>query len=138
HGTPEHPSDLATHRCLMYLRAGGSPRWGFERERGRKAPERVDVVVSGPFKANNSELLREAALGGAGIALLPDFSCAAALEEGALVPLLKPWRPVGAFGDRIYAIRPYAGTRVPRALQCFVDFLRQRLGTDTRRGRVSA
>lgn len=128
HGTPSHPADLAAHRCLAYLRGGGTQRWGFERAAPRRRPERVDVVVEGPFKANNSELLREAALGGAGLALLPDFSCAAALRDGALVALLPGWRPVGFFGERIWAIRPFVGTQVPRAVQCLVDFLRERLG----------
>jgi DNA-binding transcriptional LysR family regulator len=127
HGTPSHPSELASHRCLLYLRGGGTQHWRFERQAPRKALERVDVPVSGPFKANNSELLREAVMAGVGIALLPDFSCAAALHEGLLLPLLPQWRPVGFFGERIYAIRPYIGTHVPRAVQCLVEYLRQRL-----------
>ncbi len=83
----------------------------------------------GPLRANNSELLRDAVLSGVGIALVPDFSCAAALREGHLVPLLPQWRPVGFFGDAIYAIRPYIGTHVPRAVQCLVEYLRQRLAS---------
>lgn len=126
HGTPAHPSELAQHRCLPYLRGGGTQRWDFERALPRKRTERVSVPVSGPFKANNSELLREAVLGGVGIGLLPDFSCAAALREGALVPLLPQWQPVGFFGERLYALRPYA-PQVPRAVQCLVDYLRQQL-----------
>jgi DNA-binding transcriptional LysR family regulator len=126
HGTPTHPSELAAHRCLPYLRGGGAQRWDFERTPPRKRTERVSVPVSGPFKANNSELLREAVLAGVGIGLLPDFSCGDALRTGALVALLPQWRPVGFFGERIYALRPYA-PQVPRAVQCFVDHLRQRL-----------
>lgn len=121
-GTPDHPSQLATHQCLLYLRDGAGQSWSFEREGSRKA-ERVIVPVNGPLRANNSEVLREAVLGGAGIGLLPDFSARGFVKPRALVPVLPQWRPTGFFGEKIYAIRPWA-PRVPRAVQCFVDHLR--------------
>ena len=40
--------------------------------------------------------------------------------------VLPDWRPVGFFGERLYALRPYA-PQVPRAVQCLVDHLRQAL-----------
>lgn len=126
-GDPQHPSDLADHACLAYLRGGTAQRWDFEPASPRKRAERVSVAVSGPFKANNSELLREAAIGGLGIALLPDFSCATALRRGQLMELLPDWKPVGVFGATIYALRPYS-PQVPRAVQCLVDWLKERLG----------
>ena len=122
HGQPAHPSDLARHVCLSYLRDSSAQSWSFERGSGRKA-ERVAVPVQAALRANNSEVLREAALGGVGIALLPDFSAASHLGAGGLVPVLPDWRPLGFFGDGIYAIRPWA-PQVPRAVQCFVDHLR--------------
>jgi DNA-binding transcriptional LysR family regulator len=68
-------------------------------------------------------VLREAVLGGLGIGLLPDFSAAQHLGPRQLVAVLPEWRPLGFFGDGIYAIRPWA-PQVPRAVQCFVDHLR--------------
>lgn len=121
-GRPAHPSELADHACLLYLRDTAGQGWSFERGSGRKA-ERVVVAVDGPLRANNSEVLREAVLGGLGIGLLPDFSAAAHLGPKQLVPVLPEWRPLGFFGDGIYAIRPWA-PQVPRAVQCFVDHLR--------------
>lgn len=121
-GRPEHPSELANHSCLAYLRDAAGQGWSFERGTGRRA-ERVVVAIDGPFKANNSEVLREAVLGGLGIGLLPDFSAAAHLGPRQLVQVLPEWRPLGFFGDGIYAIRPWA-PQVPRAVQCFVDHLR--------------
>lgn len=123
HGRPAHPADLAGHACLPYLRDTAKQGWSFERGSGRKA-ERVLVAVDGPLRANNSEVLREAVLGGLGIALLPDFSAAAHLGPRQLVPVLPEWRPLGFFGDGIYAIRPWS-PQVPRAVQCFVDHLRK-------------
>jgi DNA-binding transcriptional LysR family regulator len=124
HGTPDHPSQLAAHQCLLYLRDGGSQSWSFVREGARKPAEQVVVPVNGPLRANNSEVLREAVLGGLGLGLLPDFSAAAHLDPRRMVPVLPRWRPQGFFGERLYAIRPWA-PQVPRAVQCLVDHLRE-------------
>lgn len=121
HGAPATPADLAEHACLRYLRGGSTPTWSFEPEKGRG--ERVSVMVRGGFAANNSEALREAALGGAGIALLPDFTAQRDLLAGKLVRVLPAWRSAGAFGTRIHAMRPYS-PHVPRAVQAWVAYLR--------------
>lgn len=117
-GMPAEPADLAGHDCLHYLRPGDAPAWHLVRP-----GQRVTVPVAGPLATNNSEALREAALGGLGIALLPDFSAQAALRAGKLVTVLPDWRPVGSFGEHLYAIRPYS-PHVPRAVQALVSFLR--------------
>ena len=127
-GIPEHPTDLARHDCLLYLRDGSAQSWSFALEKAgsRKRGERVNVPVGGPFKANNSEVLRAAIVGGLGIGLLPDFSLLpeSSAESGSMVPVLPDWRPVGFFGDRIYAIRP-GGVRASRAVECAIEHLRQ-------------
>lgn len=126
-GTPAAPAELAAHDCLPYLRPGPAV-WPFEQIAARGAePARVSVTVGGPLRANNSEVLREAVLAGLGIGLLPDFSAAAALKAGRLRELLPGWRPVGFFGDAVYALRPWS-PRVPRAVRALVDHLREALG----------
>ncbi|MES2938173.1 MAG: LysR family transcriptional regulator [Pseudomonadota bacterium] len=129
---PAHPSELAGHACLLYLRDGGQS-WSFERMSGRMSErtaghktERVAVAVNGPLKANNSEVLRQAVLDGLGIGLLPDFTASGHLGARELVQVLPQWRPLGFFGDAIYAIRPWS-PQVPRAVQCLVDHLRESL-----------
>jgi DNA-binding transcriptional LysR family regulator len=137
-GEPRHPSELARHQCLLYLRGAAGQSWAFEKSSGRRASgasatgdagaERVAVAVGGPLKANNSEVLREAALGGLGIALLPDFSAVEALADGRLRRVLPGWSPRDFFGERVYAIRPWS-PQPPRAVQCLVDHLKQALGS---------
>lgn len=123
HGTPQHPDELAAHACLPYLRGAQGLSWSFERVvRGRV--QRVAVPVAGPCHANNSEVLRDNALAGLGIALVPDFSAAPALASGKLVEVLPQWRPLGFFGGHIYAVRPWS-PQVPRAVQCVVDHFKQ-------------
>ena len=128
-GVPLHPQDLQDHDCLHYPRARETPAWHFHERaasRAAKRPEdqRITVPVAGPLAANNSEALRDAALGSLGIALLPDFTAQSALQAGRLVQVLPQWEPVGAFGEHLYAIRPYA-PNVPRAVATFVAWLRQ-------------
>jgi DNA-binding transcriptional LysR family regulator len=126
-GRPEHPAELEAHDSLLYLRPGPA-RWMFERAsaRGAAEPERVSVAVQGPLRVNNSEVLRDAVLAGLGLGQLPDFSAAVAMRAGRLQALLPDWRPVGSFGDTIYALRPWT-PQVPRAVRALVDHLRAAL-----------
>ncbi len=135
HGRPAHPAELAAdlgrHDCLHYARPGETPTWQFQSQANavageEAAPPPLTVAIRGPFSANNSEALREAAVDGLGIALLPDFSAQSALRAGRLQALLTDWRPVGSFGESLFAIRPYS-PYVPRAVHALVAFLRASL-----------
>ncbi len=127
-GTPARPSELAAHPCLHYPRPGEPAVWRFRPPSAAPGAEPADaaevaVAVSGPLSANNSEVLREAALADLGIALLPDFSAQAAVREGRLVRVLADWQALGAFGEHLWAIRPYSAL-VPSAVQALVAHLR--------------
>jgi DNA-binding transcriptional LysR family regulator len=125
-GTPQIPADLAAHNCLHYPRSQDTPAWTLVPLGGKRGQERATVQVSGSLAANNSEALRDAALSGLGIALLPDFTAQDSLRAGKLVQVLSDWKPVGAFAEHLYAIRPYSA-HVPRAVSVFVAFLRETL-----------
>jgi DNA-binding transcriptional LysR family regulator len=132
-GHPSHPGELAAdlgrHDCLHYARPGETPMWQFLSNIGSgdlSAPAPMAVAIRGPFSANNSEALREAAMDGLGIALLPDFSAQSALRSGQLRAVLPGWRPVGSFGESLFAIRPYS-PYVPRAVHALVAYLRRSL-----------
>ena len=122
-GVPQSPADLQQHNCLHYPRSQDTPVWSFTQA---QAPEPVNVPVRGSLAANNSEALREAALAGAGVALLPDFSAQDALRKGQLVPVLPDWCVDGGFGHHVFAIRPYT-PQVPRAVSALVAHLREGL-----------
>ncbi|BDI03499.1 LysR family transcriptional regulator [Sphaerotilus microaerophilus] len=134
-GTPTRPSELAAHPCLHYPRPGEPAVWRFRPPTGDPAgaplvdtadghdAAEVAVAVSGPLSANNSEALRDAALAGLGIALLPDFTAQAALRAGQLVRVLAEWQALGAFGEHLWAIRPYSAL-VPSSVQALVTHLR--------------
>ncbi len=118
-GMPTSPDELRTHECLHYPRAGQVAGWTLLR-----GAERVVVPVAGSLAANNSEALRDAALAGLGIALVPDFSAQAALRTGQLQQVLMGWKVEGQFSETLYAIRPYS-PYVPRAVEALVAHLRR-------------
>jgi DNA-binding transcriptional LysR family regulator len=124
HGVPTTPHDLVQHNCLHYRRAHEAPTWTFKPLTAHKGAESVTVQVSGSLSANNSEALRDAALTGLGVALLPDFSAQESLRQSKLVQVLPQWKSVGAFAESIYAIRPYSH-HVPLAVTAFVTYLRE-------------
>ncbi|WP_251269285.1 LysR substrate-binding domain-containing protein, partial [Enterobacter hormaechei] len=94
-----------------YLRGQEPPRWHFHKVTGGE--ETVMVKGQGNFATNNSESVRDAALQGLGIALLPDFSARAALAAGTLTQVLPAWRTVDAFAESLWVIRPHTA-QVPK------------------------
>lgn len=122
-GQPVHPSELAGHDCVLYM---GSPH-SMAFEHRNDAGSRIHVEVRGAFTANNSEVLRDVILAGAGIGLLPDFSLGGAAARG-LVRVLPQWTVRGYFGTHILAVRPFS-PQVPLAVHCLVEHLREVLGT---------
>jgi len=124
HGMPTSPTELQRHQCLYYPRGTEAPEWSFVAKQGLPGQaEKARVPVSGPFATNNSESIRDAAAEGLGIALLPDFSAQQALADGRLIEVLPAWRPIGAFADSLYVVRPYA-PQVSRAVTEFSRYLR--------------
>lgn len=121
----QHPQDLVNHQCLHYPRSQDTPAWHFQ----SCAPvegtaNRVTVPVNGGFCANNSEALRDAAIDGLGITLVPDFSVQHALQNGQLQEVLCDWQPVGVFAEQLYIIRPYSA-HVPRSVSVVIHYLRE-------------
>lgn len=86
----DSPRQLAHHRCINYrnMRSGGLYAWDFV-ENGRP----FQVHVSGQLALNNTDLIREAALSGQGLAYVYENEVAADLKTGRLVRVLEKWCP---------------------------------------------
>ena len=77
-GVPANPQALKDHECIRYHSQAGQ-LWTFE------AHGRVDQVeVGGRLSVNSSGVQREAALGGHGIALLPEWLVADDVRTGRM------------------------------------------------------
>ncbi|MDQ8035361.1 LysR family transcriptional regulator [Bordetella genomosp. 1] len=118
-GLPARAEDLSLHNCLTHSYFGRS-LWRFVRD-----GETVDVPVSGNITANEAVVLMRAALGGAGIALLPTYLAAPEVAAGRLRAILPDSEPqvLGIHG--VYASR----RQMPLILRTMLDFLVERLGS---------
>jgi DNA-binding transcriptional LysR family regulator len=79
HGTPQSPADLESCSALLY--SNRETDWRFTR------PDDADDVVVRPRKClrvNNGLVMRDAAIAGMGIALLPTFICYTGVASDAL------------------------------------------------------
>lgn len=114
HGDPQQPEDLAGHECLNYAYWGGGDSWQLRGPRGE-----VSVAIQGGVRANNGDVLREAAIAGMGIIVQPDFLVDDALADGRLQRVLPDWDvpPIGIFA--VYTSRNHLAPKV----RSFIDYL---------------
>ena len=76
-GTPHALEDIQRHDCICYGNASVAPYWQFAPAAEGEAPRQI--VVRGRTHLNNGDSMRDAAVAGLGIALLPMFIAAKAL-----------------------------------------------------------
>nr|WP_152738536.1 MULTISPECIES: LysR family transcriptional regulator [Pseudomonas] len=114
YGEPQTPQELANHRCLLNSHYSGREEWQYHRQH-----ELLRVRVGGPFASNHYNLLKKAALVGAGIARLPSYVLPAELADGRLRWLLRDYRTRDM---PLYLVHPYQGG-LPRRTQVLADYL---------------
>jgi DNA-binding transcriptional LysR family regulator len=87
---PKTPHELSAHSCIAYrlVKAGSLYAWEFE-ENGRP----LEVRVDGPLVFNDTDLMRQAAIAGLGIAYLYEDDAAVDIQAGRLTRILKDWCP---------------------------------------------
>ena len=86
HGTPQHPRELVQHRWINYFAQGRAVSWDFA-----KGDEKLTLNLEGGLSVNDSNVYRDACLGGVGIGQLPSFAFDAHEPRGELVQILKDW-----------------------------------------------
>jgi DNA-binding transcriptional LysR family regulator len=122
----KHPTDLPDVRCLTYRREHEATSWKYIDEQG----EQQELPIQGVLSANNGELLRLAALGGMGIALLSEPTVRSNLLDGSLVRLLPDYRfAVRGFSNGIFAVFRQSRS-LPLKVRAFVDFIAEALRDD--------
>jgi DNA-binding transcriptional LysR family regulator len=117
---PERIDDLRRHACLRMRRSNGSiAPWSFV-----NGNEAVEVIVSGPFIANDVPTVLGAAIEGLGLAQVPGPLAAGAVKAGKLVHVLERFAPM-APGLFLY----YPGNRqMTPKLRAFIDHVKGRSG----------
>jgi DNA-binding transcriptional LysR family regulator len=120
------PLDLLQHNCLVYT-LQPTDRWFF-RHRDEPADAFEEIPVTGTLRADDSEPLRDAAVAGVGVVLLPTWLVGEDIKAGRLRHVLPEWsfmiatKPGGIFG----IFPPHR--MVPPKVRAFLDFAQKRFG----------
>src|SRR5690606_22095776 len=111
HGEPQSLADLADHQIIGYNHVANSRLWQLDHQ--------IAPILRSRITLNNGEAIRDMAIAGLGLAILPGFIVAPALSEGKLkriLPKIKA-RPLP-----IVAVWPPT-TPTPPKLRHFIDHL---------------
>lgn len=109
-GQPETLVELRDHQVISYAHMSDASLWQF-RQDGRM----VSPQVSGRLTINNGEVMRDMAVAGLGLAMLPEFIAADALRKGKLIrllpdneartmPVMAVWPPVSPMPAKLRAL----------------------------------
>lgn len=85
---PRSPRDLRNHLCIAFRFTSGVYRWEFEK--GRRS---LTISPQGPLVFDDSELVVDAALRGAGIGTALESTVETLIASGRLVQVLQDWCP---------------------------------------------
>lgn len=113
-GTPRHLEDLQGHRYLRYSYIeldSGQPLHRWLQNNGQND--------SNGMASNNGDVLVEAAIAGAGIALQPTFISGPAIKEGKLQVILQEYEPEPMGLYAVYAHRQLLASKV----RSFIDYI---------------
>lgn len=116
-GTPVSLACLSTHRGILYTNREAD--WRFA------GPDGWTVVrPRHALRVNNGLIMRDAALAGLGLALLPTFFVHAEIAAGTLVRIALPMEAEGA---ELFVCHPRARSASAK-VAALIDWLRQALG----------
>jgi DNA-binding transcriptional LysR family regulator len=123
HAPLERPLDLVHHKVLLFNLRAYRSRWLFRDAAGDVQP----VPVEGDLTLSPATALLEAAIGGLGPALLPDWLVDSAVSQGRLAALFPDHRATATTFETgawlVYPSRAY----LPGKVRAMGDFLRERL-----------
>ncbi len=112
-GMPTSPESLASHRCISHAYVSSKE---ILLNKGKK---QVHAPFNGALHTNESTVARQAALSGAGIALLPAYLVSADLIDKKLIRVLSDYEPEVLGINAVYLSRQHQ----PKLLRLMIDFL---------------
>ena len=118
-GTPQEPAELREHDCIQYLYNDSGHDWRFSRDE-----ESFRVLVHPRISTNSGAVMRDGALAGEGISILPYFLVREQLREGQLVEVLPGFELPQLL---MKAVLPRRRETVRRTRQ-LIEYLRRELG----------
>jgi len=116
-GIPDRPEQLTDHSCLHYGQIVTGNQWTLD-----NGDREHRVTVQGVLCSNNGEVLRDVAVKGLGIALLPTFIIKSELDRGELVRILPDYQLPQLNLYLLYPLNRHLNTKV----KLLVDFFEKR------------
>lgn len=117
HGTPTTVKELENHVCI---RQHNHDSWKLESAQGS-----LTYRPQGRLITNSSEVVREAVISGAGIALRSTWDIGTDLQSGKLVQILPEWEGSrNLFVSALYPSRQF----LPAKVRLFIDYLAELYG----------
>lgn len=113
-GTPQTPDDLRNHICLQDSNYRGGARWPLQIEGVMRK-----IAIHPQFITNSATAMRNLAMMGEGIALVPDFVVSADIEAGHLTQLLPDFQSLTL---PIQSVLPLNRNR-PARVRAVIDYL---------------
>lgn len=121
-GALREPADLARAPMLATNDADAETEWALETDDGRQMTHLHEARLG----CGDMTAVREAAIAGLGVALLPWHVCMHALEEGRLVRTLPEWRGQKGVVHLVFTTR----RGLPPAVRALIDHLAARFPDD--------
>ncbi|MEM7761451.1 MAG: LysR family transcriptional regulator [Cyanobacteria bacterium P01_A01_bin.40] len=115
-GIPQNADDLKHHDLLHYGYLATGYQWSLIKD-----GEQKKINIKGIFCSNNGEILRDTAIKGLGIVLLPEFIIQTALEQGDLQVILPDYQALDLNLCLIYPVNRHLSTKI----QLFTQFLKE-------------
>jgi DNA-binding transcriptional LysR family regulator len=122
HGQPRCAQDISEHNCIIDSNFRIGKQWPII------SPDGVtdSIAVTSKVAANSPRAVKEIAIAGGGIGMIPRFIVEDAFAEGSLVEILPGYSTL-EFG--LFAIYPHR-RYLPKKVRCFIDFMIEEFSGD--------
>lgn len=117
-GTPNSVDDFSSHDCIITDQQRQDGVWTFR----NKSKHRF-IEVAGKVIVNNIGVVRELAIGGVGLSMLPNIMCKNDVKANRLVRVLTDWESPPMHATALILSRK----GLPAKTRVFLDFLAERL-----------
>lgn len=117
YSTPTAIADLLQHRCVSFVfsQTRREANWKFEQD-----GKAINLAVDSYLRLDNSEVILETVIQGAGITQLPKFIAAKAIARGDLQPILQSYIPEAGLSIAVlYPQKRYLSAEV----RVFIEFM---------------
>jgi len=115
HGEPLNAEDIAQHSCIIDSNFRVGKQWPIVGPDGQT----TSIEVSSNVAVNSPRAVKEIAIAGGGIGMIPRFIIESELHKGLLKEILPAYKTLEFGLFAIYPHRRYLSKKV----RCFIDFL---------------